>query len=490
MPANGQNKPGFFSNFGNALDSYNTPADKAAAADTAQNPYQSALIATASAEAEAKRQLNVAEAAAVAYPDNSTYQAQVALNQQQLSATTQAYTNAQTNFNSANAPIAKLTSEGIDTGTNGTTKTIGETQSTPANPLNITNDDNGAGWAPTKRGAGAGNTGNAATSKGADDTPGPSSNTQQIIAQSFGNANIITQPNALDQYASYTYAISWYLLTPTQFNDITTGGSTPSFNTGSWNLLMQSGGAPIKGRNQFFPIDYYLDDLEINTWLAGKGTNMSTNANEITFKVIEPNGITLAQKLFQAVSTLYKNEKQPPNYVAAQYCLIIQFYGYDSAGKLVAPATGQYSQSGQSSSTNKQSVIQKYFPFIMQNITWKAVNQSIEYRITGSPIPYVTAMSQARGTIPFPFSLSGQTVQQILQGGPAPSVTANTKIDKGERVSKAVPAQVAIPAMPTKYNTAGWDSLSSDVQMRAQQSWFDTYGRRYNADGTANYGGG
>ena len=217
---------------------------------------------------------------------------------------------------------------------------------------------------------------------------------------------------------------------------------------------------------------------------------MSTNANEITFKVIEPNGITLAQKLFQAVSTLYKNEKQPPNYVAAQYCLIIQFYGYDSAGKLVAPATGQYSQSGQSSSTNKQSVIQKYFPFIMQNITWKAVNQSIEYRITGSPIPYVTAMSQARGTIPFPFSLSGQTVQQILQGGPAPSVTANTKIDKGERVSKAVPAQVAIPAMPTKYNTAGWDSLSSDVQMRAQQSWFDTYGRRYNADGTANYGGG
>ena len=137
--------------------------------------------------------------------------------------------------------------------------------------------------------------------------------------------------------------------------------------------------------------------------------------------------------------------------------------------------------------------MKKYFPFIMQNITWRSANQAIEYHITGSPVPYVTATSQARGTIPFPFSLSGQTVKQILQGGPVAATntsTTNSKPDKGERVPTAAPAQVAIPAMPTKYNTAGWDSLSSDVQMRAQQSWFDTYGRRYNADSTANYGGG
>ena len=493
MPANGQNKPGFFSNFGNALDSYNTPADKAAAADTAQNPYQSALIATASAEAEAKRQLNVAETAAAAYPDNSNYQAQVALNQQQLSATTQAYTNAQTNFNSANAPIAKLNSEGLDTGTNGTTKTIGETQSTPANPLNITNDDSGAAWAPSSPGVGAGTTKNSATSINSADNPGPTSNTQQIIAQSFGNSSIITQPNVLDQYASYTYAISWYLLTPDQFNAITVGGSALSFNTSKWNLLMQSGGAPVKGRDQYFPIDYYLDDLEIETFLMGKGTNMSTNDTSIKFKVVEPNGITLTQKLFQAVVAAYKNTKQDPNYVAAQYCLGVEFYGYDSNGKLVAPATGQYSQSGQFSSTNKQSVIQKYFPFIMQNITWRSANQAIEYHITGSPVPYVTATSQARGTIPFPFSLSGQTVKQILQGSPVAATntsTTNSKPNKGERVPTAAPAQAKIPPMPTSYNTPGWDSLDKYVQQRAQQSWFDTYGRRYNADGTTNYGGG
>ena len=369
------------------------------------------------------------------------------------------------------------------------TVTTGQSQSTPA----ANSRDDAYTQNPTSGGAGAGTTGNAATSINSADNPGPTSNTQQIIAQSFGNSSIITQPNILDQYASYTYAISWYLLTPDQFNAITVGGSALSFNTSKWNLLMQSGGAPVKGRDQYFPIDYYLDDLEIETFLMGKGTNMSTNDTSIKFKVVEPNGITLTQNLFQAVVAAYKNTKQDPNYVAAQYCLGVEFYGYDSNGKLVAPATGQYSQSGQFSSTNKQSVIQKYFPFIMQNITWRSANQAIEYHITGSPVPYVTATSQARGTIPFPFSLSGQTVKQILQGGPVAATntsTTNSKPDKGERVPTAAPAQVAIPAMPTKYNTAGWDSLSSDVQMRAQQSWFDTYGRRYNADSTANYGGG
>ena len=478
MPANGQNKPGFFSNFGNALDSYNTPADKAAAADTAQNPYQSALIATASAEAEAKRQLNVAEAAAVAYPDNSTYQAQVALNQQQLSATQQAYTNAQTNFDSANAPIAKLNSEGVDTGTNGDTRTLGQSQATPANPLNITNDDSGAAWAPTSTGAAAGTTGNAATSRGADDNPGTSKTTaQQIINQAFGvstNSTITTQPNVLDQYASYTYAISWYLMTPGQYNSITTGSAAPSFNTARWSLLMQSGGAPTTGRNQYFPLDYYLDDLEIETFLVGKGTNLSNNAMDIKFKVVEPNGITLLDNLYKAVVAAYTNPQpttgagttvattstatqtttQPPSYGKAQYCLIIEFYGYDSQGKLVAPATGQNSPTGQLSNTNPQAVIKKYFPFLIQNITFRTAKSGIEYNVVAKPVPYSTNSSQARGTIPFPFSLAGQTVQQILQGSTT-KPTGTATADPGTRTPSPTPSSANTPpAQPDDAQTA------------------------------------
>jgi hypothetical protein len=363
------------------------------------------------------------------------------------------------------------------------TVTTEQSQSTPAANAR----DDGPTQAPTRSGDGAGTTNNAATSVGADDNPGPSSNTQQIIAQSYGQATIVTQPNVLDQYASYTYAISWYLLTPEQFNAITTGGAAPAYNTGSWKLLMQSGGAPTPGRDQYFPVDYYLDDLEINTFLSGKGTNMSTNAMDIKFKVVEPNGITLTQRLFQAVTAAYKNSKQPPNYVTAQYCLIIQFYGYDSAGNLVAPATGQYSQTGQFSRTNSQAVIQKYFPFVMQNISWRAVNQAIEYHVTGHPVPYVTATSQARGTIPFPFSLSGQTVQQILQGSGKAGTTIVSTVDPGARTSTDSPAKNVTPATsaPQVATTVGDLPMQQQAAIAAGTDY-----NLVNEDGMAFGGGG
>jgi hypothetical protein len=337
--------------------------------------------------------------------------------------------------------------------------------------LQITNDDSGAGWAPTSTGAGAGTTGNAGTSVGADGSTSGGVTATQIINQSFGastNSTITTQPNILDQYASYTYAISWYLLTPPQYNALTTGGllttgaGTPKLNTAGWSLLMQSGGAPINGRNPKFPLDYYMDDLEIETFLMGKGTNMSNNAMEIKFKVVEPNGITLLDNLYAAVVESYKTSAaanttptntstQPPNYATAQYCLVIEFYGYDAQGNLVAPASGQNSPTGQLSNTNPKAVIKKYFPFLIYNITFKAVKGAIEYYVIARPIPYVTGTSQARGTIPFQFSLSGQTVQQLLQGVTAP--TSTSKADPGARTSTATTAS-SPPSQPDDAQTA------------------------------------
>ena len=88
--------------------------------------------------------------------------------------------------------------------TQGPTVTTGQSQSTPA----ANSRDDAYTQNPTSGGAGAGTTNNAATSVGADDNPGASKTTaQQVINQAFGtatNSQIITQPNVLDQYASYT----------------------------------------------------------------------------------------------------------------------------------------------------------------------------------------------------------------------------------------------------------------------------------------------
>jgi hypothetical protein len=321
------------------------------------------------------------------------------------------------------------------------TLTTGQSQSTPApNPR-----DDGPQQAPTSGGVGAGTSPNASDSRGPDNTPPPSrSTTQQDINTTFASQAISPRPNVLDQYASYTYAIAWWLLTPEQYNNLGSGRArAPVPNTANWNLLIQSGGISTAGRNAAFPDDFYFDDLEIETVLAGKGTGMSNNATSIRFKVVEPNGLTLVERLFQAVSTAYRNpspaagvatgfaaigdedaqqvpfRQQIPNYAAAQYCLTIEFYGYDSQGNLVAPATGN-------SGTGPQAVIKKYYPFVLKNITFRTVDNQVEYMIEAAPVPYDTGTGQARGTIPFNFGLAGTTVSQLLQGGPLPvSVATN-----------------------------------------------------------------
>jgi hypothetical protein len=328
------------------------------------------------------------------------------------------------------------------------TLTTGQSQSTPANNAN----DDAPTQAPTSGGVGAGTSSNAFASVRADDNPGASrSTTQQAINTTFASQPIVPQPNVLDQYASYTYGISWWLLSPAQFNSLSTAGPAPG--TANWSLLMRSGGASIAGRNQAFPYDFYLDDLEIETVLAGKGTGMSTNGMSLKFKVVEPNGLTLIQRLFSAVESVYgkltttpnqaaagtvnanQNTAQTSNYMAAQFCLTIEFYGYDSQGNLVNPARGQLSTS------TTQAVIKKYYPFLIQNLTFRTVSNQIEYYVTGQPVAYDTATSQARGTIPFAFKLSGQTVGQVLQGGPATATTAQAA--PGERQTKPSPDQGA-----------------------------------------------
>ncbi|MFZ4710119.1 MAG: hypothetical protein ACOYMH_09795, partial [Zwartia sp.] len=221
----------------------------------------------------------------------------------------------------------------------------------------------------------------------------------------------------------------------------------------------------------------------------------STNGMEIKFKVVEPNGLTLLQNLFSAVVAALKSTTgQVPNWGAAQYCLTIEFYGYDENGKLVAPATGQYSPTGQLSNTNSKAVIKKYYPFLIKTLEFRTVANQVEYNIVATAVPYDTATSQGRGTIPFAYSLAGQTVQQLLQGSPAGATTAATAAtstaDKGTRKTTSTPAVAKIPPIPNEYNTPGWNNLDKYVQQRAQQSWFDTYGRQYNADGSANWGGG
>jgi hypothetical protein len=329
------------------------------------------------------------------------------------------------------APDGRINRDAVETGTDAPTRTQEQTQATPpagnGAPLPYQPDLVGESYAvpgvvTTQPGAAANR----------DDNTRPSNNSaSQIINASF-NQRITPRSNVLDQYASYTYAITWYLLTPEQYNEMT---RSQKKNCASWQLLMQSAGAPTQaagqtsnstataGRNQFFDKDYYMDDLEIDSLVPLKGTGAANTATDIKFRVTEPNGITLIENLYKAVSTLYKqkNVSKTANYPMAQYCLAVRFYGYDEYGELVT--TGRRGTNGQTNLTDPRAIVEKFYPFVITNIRFRIPkDRVVEYEVAGKPIPHFYNKSQDRGTIPFAFELMGETLGQVLQGKPVGTV--------------------------------------------------------------------
>lgn len=355
------------------------------------------------------------------------------------------------------APSGRVNPDNLETGTNPPVRTQQQTQATPApgtgEPLLYAGvGDEDAAQAPFRRPPTAPQQAGAAA-RGEDGTTPNNNTTAQIINASF-NQRITPQPNVLDQYASYTYAITWYLLTPDQYNEMI---ASQKRNCASWQLLVQSGGAPTQaagqtgnsaataGRNKFFDKDYYIDDLEIDSYIPLKGTGAANTATDIKFRVTEPNGITLIENLYNAVKTLYKqkNVNQNPNYPMAQYCLVIRFYGYNENGELIT--TGRRGTNGQTNLTDPRAIVEKFYPFIITNIRFTIPkDRVVEYQVTGKPIPHFYNKSQDRGTIPFAFELVGDTLEKVLVGKP---VSTQTPDSPGERRDSPQPSTSA-PTQP------------------------------------------
>jgi len=204
------------------------------------------------------------------------------------------------------------------------------------------------------------------------------------------------------------------------------------------------------GRNKFFTNDFYIDDLEI---LAQYLDDIPTSSYQISFKITEPNGMTLLFALNNAVRDLYK---QPTGSVqTAQFVMVIRFYGWDEKGNLitkVAPASGQAS-AGSATATlnNSNAVVVKYFPFTITELTFKNEGKVVEYHVKGSAYNYYYAQTTALGSVPKNLNLVGQTVEQILNGF---ATTPNSvSSDDSKRNPTEAPAQAKSPQTITQPTT-------------------------------------
>ena len=266
-----------------------------------------------------------------------------------------------------------------------------------------------------------------------DDARDTAPPTAAVNAAETIEPNIKPRPNVLDEFASYTYSASVYLMSPDQYEQIL---STSNKRVDGYNLLFQSGGAANNrggpravgdasiaapdaadaGRNPFFDNDFYIDSITLETLPMGKGTNAVHNASLLKFTVVEPNGITLLDRLYDAVTNFEPvSATGAVNYTAVSYLMVIRFYGYDSMGRPVQAKSREYDAEGTS---DPQAVIEKFIPFRVGAINWSVSSKLVTYEWECTPIGQQIAGYTARGTIPYDVQLTETTVGKLLSGTP------------------------------------------------------------------------
>ena len=346
-----------------------------------------------------------------------------------------------------NAESTPTTQSNPTTGTNAPVKTTAQTQA-------INNQSNRA--TATATGGGGGGVGGGASAAVTDVgtitiTASRDDNTQprpSVVTNRLDNlfAGKIISPgsNVLDNYASYTYALSWYLVDPVSKGK-TIGNIQKGLN--GYYLLAQSGGAgtgsgttvrepsidisfsqsnkvsidpgsnSVLGaqRSPFFALDYYLDNLSINTAYGSTGASGGPmKFLTLGFTVSEPNGLTLPKNLYQAVNDVYSravgSQNLRVNYATGLYCMVIRFYGYDEAGQLVMPIGNS------PDSTDARAAVEKFIFFTLTKFDYSLGSKLVEYKIEGAALETAVGYSSDRGSIPFAQQFTGATVKDILVG--------------------------------------------------------------------------
>jgi hypothetical protein len=348
-------------------------------------------------------------------PEKFTPDGRVGTNAAGTNADTTVTTNTTAGETLDNSPDKKITETQIPIAPPNAGEVKRLTNEPPADPLSPP---------PGAYGSGVGSAGDDAT---------PTKNlTRQDIELNF-NEDIRPQANILDQYASYTYQLSLYLLNETDYKRVVSSNRTTAGRTGisTGQLLMQSGGiadtgsvtATIDGvsgtagsRNPYFNLDYYIESMTLRNLLVGKGTGGANSYANLNLTIIEPNGISLFDNLKQAV----KDYCGIQAFQSAIYCLVIRWIGYDENGNIVY--AGSTNSGGDK--TDPYAIAIKYVPFSIAGIKFSVANRLSTYELTGVPIMYNFRL---RHTTPYNFELSGKTVQEMLGG----SVIAGADVTEG-----------------------------------------------------------
>ena len=379
-----------------------------------------------------------------------------------------------TNTAPTNADTTTTSDTGGTTGTDAPTRTTEQTQATDqyAQGINVRaedgtlsnlrkNPETGELYDPGGIPGGVDLTTSMGVAAAKDDGTPPSISTNNTNVNTSQNApiQITPQPNILDQYSSYAWSASVYLMSGGQYTRLM---NSKEKKIDGYYLLFQSGGAGVSdgvvrprdigsgaggandehvfdpastdrtsnfaaaNRSPFFPNDFYIDSVTLDHQIVGKGTGAAHMSSNLKFTVIEPQGITLLDRMYDAVANFEPLDSTGKvNYTAATYLMVLRFYGYDESGNIVYPIKGGLESPV--STSDPSAVVEKFIPFIISRVNWTIGSRTVAYDFEAAPVGQNIGGGSARGTIPYDVQLVDSTVGGLLGGdakygtGTAPS---------------------------------------------------------------------
>ena len=237
--------------------------------------------------------------------------------------------------------------------------------------------------------------------------------------------------NPLNEFASYTYNITLFVLSADDFNSLSTGTAR------TWNptqALISSAGRyngttatsdTTTVRNPEFLDNFFFTNLSINTIIGLNDTSRSSNAIDLKFSIVEPYGMTLLDRLIATSVGL-----GGPNYTQQPYLLQIDFFGIDDSG-LLTQLTNQ----------------RKRIPIKIIDFKIKVGKAGAEYDVSCVPYNH-TAMTTYNISSPGSFEVTASTVKEFFDTA-ADSSSAASLADKNRLETNLTNAQSALESANT-----------------------------------------
>lgn len=249
--------------------------------------------------------------------------------------------------------------------------------------------------------------------------------------------------NELRIYNSYNYILTLSCLNHAEYNS----PATTYRVTDPVNVILRSAGgvkSPVRTAYEQFGgrVEYFIDNLEIDTNITGNRKIKQTNATSISFQVTEPFSVGIFLQSLQVAAINCGFE----NYLEAPYLLTIDFKGWDDKGNPVTLTKAR-----------------RLIPLNIASIDFDLSENGSVYNVIATPNNEEALTDQVQ-TMKADIQLQGRNLWELCQSG-ASSIMAkfNDREQKRKLKNEVVVPNEYVVLFPKK-NNAGLAELAEEFE--------------------------